>query len=53
MKRIICSLLLVLAVFGQTSDDDFVDFTIPNYTHNWYSGYLNITTEKDLHYIYL
>lgn len=51
--RIICAVLLLSAALAQTSNDDFVDFTIPNYTHNWYSGYLNITVEKDLHYIYL
>lgn len=46
-------LLLVLAIAAaQTSDDDLVGTVIPKYTHNWYSGYLNISNNKDVHYVY-
>jgi carboxypeptidase C (cathepsin A) len=46
--------LLLAASFCQTSDDDYVRTIIPNYTHNWYSGYFNISgrNEKDIHYIF-
>jgi serine carboxypeptidase-like clade 2 len=47
---IIC--LLFAASFCQTSDDDIVTTIIPTYRHNWYSGYLNISNQKDIHYVF-
>lgn len=45
-------LAVVAAVLCQTSQDDFVQFNVPFYTHDWYSGYLNLSY-KDIHYVYL
>lgn len=55
MKHVVVVVLLLAAlrVHGQTSDDDLVDTIIPKYTHNWYSGYFNLTKDKDVHYTYL
>lgn len=54
MKKLLWLIPLITTLaFCQTSEDDFVNFKIPNYTHNWYSGYFNITLTKSVHYIFL
>jgi hypothetical protein len=45
-------LAVITLCLGQSAYDDYVSMNIPNYTHDWYSGYLNISY-KDIHYVYL
>lgn len=53
MRNLLWLLSLFVAVLSQTAEDDFVSFKVPNYTHNWYSGYFNTTMKKAIHYVYL
>lgn len=50
-KLLVITLFFAFA-FAQSAQDDYVWMNIPNYTHDWYSGYLNISY-KDIHYVYL
>jgi carboxypeptidase C (cathepsin A) len=50
--KLLCLVLLAVVSLQQSSQDDFVQFNVPFYSHDWYSGYLNISY-KDIHYVYL
>jgi hypothetical protein len=52
LSKLVLILAVSAVVLCQTSQDDFVQFNVPFYTHDWYSGYLNISY-KDIHYVYL
>ena len=46
--HIILGLLFVLSVAQQ----DAVTGIVPEYTHPWYSGFLNLTNNRSLHYVF-
>ncbi len=56
MSRSILVPLLLLTALAQSPQDDLVDLAIPDYSHNIYSGYLEIYEQfeitKSIHYTF-
>lgn len=53
MKLVLLLFVLSVITIGQRYEPDRVtDLLIPNYNHTWFSGYLNISSEKAFHYVF-
>ena len=48
---LLLSLLLVISL-QQSAADDLVDGMHPGYSYPIYSGYLNLTSDKKIHYMF-
>lgn len=48
---IVCLFIFPILLLAQHHSDLVVGL-IPEYKHNWYSGFLNVSSSKALHYVF-
>lgn len=51
IMKIIWLIVLVVITFCQPHSDKVIGL-IPEYNHSWYSGFLNVSEDKALHYVF-